>query len=202
MDKPALFASKRGARKPDAQWATIAGVRSLTWLCLLGPALALAQARVADRIVATVNLHAVTRSALEARLRPLLPQKALEPAERAAAERAALELMIDDLLIADDAARLGLETPDAEVERALKDVAEHNQLSVEQLLEAAKAQGLAPAEYRAEVKRQLTELRWVHVKSTPSRPDGGEEDVGRWYARERERLVAQLRADAVIQVRP
>jgi peptidyl-prolyl cis-trans isomerase SurA len=190
----------RRARKPDAQWATLPAVRALAPLLLLWPVFASAQARVADRIVATVNLHAITRGALEERLKPLLTQH-LAPADRANAEQETLEAMIDDLLIADDAERLGLRTPDDEVDSALKEVAERNALTVDQLLEAARAQGLEPAAYREEIRRQLTEMRWVQLKSSPTRPDGGVEELGRWLASERARLVAQLRADAVIEVR-
>jgi len=161
------------------------------------PLLAWAEPKVADRIVATVNLHAITRSALAARLKPL---GALDEQKKKELEKGTLNEMIEELLIADDAARLHLETSDADVERAVQDVASQNKLSVEELWKAAKEQGFEKEEYREMLRQKLTELRWFQYRTaSQSRPDAG--DIGQWMAAQRDALIAKLKQDAVIEVR-
>jgi peptidyl-prolyl cis-trans isomerase SurA len=170
------------------------------WVLLAGPAAGTAAApKVADKIVATVNLHAITRNALATRLKPLVAAH-LEPAERTKLERGVLDEMIEELLIADEASHLHLETTDAEIERAVEDVASQNKLTLDELWKAAKEQGLEKEEYREMLRQKLTELRWLQYKvASLGRPDAG--DYAEWMAGQRSQLVAKLRADAVIEVR-
>ncbi len=174
----------------------------LLWVLLAGPAgVAARQPRVADKLVATVNLHAITRNALAARVKPLVShQPPMDAAQRAQVEKLTLDEMIEELLIADDASHLHLETTDADIERAVEDVASQNQLTVEELWKAAKEQGFEKDEYREMLRQKLTELRWLQYKvATQARPDGGQ--PGEWMAAQRAQLVAKLKADAVIEVR-
>jgi peptidyl-prolyl cis-trans isomerase SurA len=172
------------------------------WVLLAGPTGAAVPAsgpRVADKIVATVNLHAITRLGLAARLKPIEAQP-MDAAKRAEAEKQTLNEMIEELLIADDASHLHLETTDAEIERAVEEVASQNHLTIDELWKAAKDQGFEKEEYREMLRTKLTELRWLQFKvATMSRPDAG--DPFAWMAEQRTALVAKLRADAVIEVR-
>jgi peptidyl-prolyl cis-trans isomerase SurA len=172
------------------------------WVLLAGPAAGGAQKpRVADKIVATVNLHAITRNALATRLKPLdSHQPPMDAAQRAQAEKLTLDEMIEELLIADEASHLHLESTDAEIDRAVEDVASQNKLTVEELWKAAKEQGFEKEEYREMLRQKLTELRWLQFKvASLGRPDGG--DYAEWMAGQRAQLVAKLRAEAVIEVR-
>ncbi|MFT3839560.1 MAG: SurA N-terminal domain-containing protein [Myxococcaceae bacterium] len=169
------------------------------WVLLAGSAGGPApKARLADRIIATVNLHAITRNSLAQRLKPV--EKGMTPEQHAEAEKVTLQEMIEELLIADDANHLHLETTDADIERAVADVAAQNQLSLEELWKAAKDQGFEKDEYREMLRQKLTELKWLQFKTaTMGRPDGG--SFPEWMAAQRAQLVIKLRADAVIEVR-
>jgi peptidyl-prolyl cis-trans isomerase SurA len=160
-----------------------------------------APARLADRIVATVNLHAITYVALTARLKPLSKlSPPLDPAKRAEAEKQTLDEMIDELLISDDATRLHLESTDADIDRAVDDVAAQNKFTLDELWKAVKDQGMERDEYREMLRQKLTELRWLQYKvSSLPRPDGG--SGPEWMEQQRGALVVKLRADAVVEVR-
>lgn len=169
------------------------------WVLLAGSAGGAApKVKLADKIIATVNLHAITRGSLAQRLKPV--EKGMTPEQHSEAEKVTLQEMIEELLIADDANHLHLETTDADIERAVADVAAQNQLTLEELWKAAKDQGFEKDEYREMLRQKLTELRWLQFKTaTMGRPDGG--SIPEWMAAQRSQLVAKLRADAVIEVR-
>ncbi len=153
-------------------------------------------------MVAVVNLRVITRSQLEQRVKPLAAVPGLKPEDKVRLERDALDALIDEALIDADAGRLGVEVGDQEIETALKEIASRNELTLEQLLAAARQQGFEPQEYRAMLRQQLTEAKWVRLRAAlGGRSDGGEEDFARWLSDERARLLQTLREKAAIEVR-
>ncbi len=171
-------------------------------LCWLSVAslVARADALLVDRIVAVVDLQAITRSAVNERARPLLPLAKTE-AQRAQVRREALSSLIEDALIFKDAMRLKLEVRDEEVEAALAEVARQNQISVAALIAETRRQGFEGDSYRAILRGKIFELKWLNVRSNRMAEPEAEADRGAFLMRERTRLVAELRASAVIEVR-
>lgn len=101
------------------------------WLGLLLPLSALADAVLVDRGAATVDLHVITRSGVEARVRPRLAA-AKSPEARAQLPREALQQLIEGRLIAEDADRPHVRIASEEIDRALEAVATQNGLAVAQ----------------------------------------------------------------------
>lgn len=166
-------------------------LRRLLLLALLLPALAAAQASELDRVAAVVQGRPLLESTVRARL------KYAPPATGPDARARALSALIDEALIEADAIALRVEVEDGEVDRAIEQIRTRNELTAAQLDAELTRQGLTRRSYRAEVRRQLLELRWLLLKTGPDRPTTPEA-----LERERARLVAALRAAAAVEVRP
>jgi peptidyl-prolyl cis-trans isomerase SurA len=188
--------------------------RAVAALSLLLASLIIEPARatpplVVDTIVAIVDREIILASELEARAIPYKMQLA-DPKPTPAAERAVyrevLDRMIDDALIqkiADDK-RISVET--AEVDAGIQSVAQHNQMTKEQIFEAAKALGMSEAAYRADVRRQIFEGKVfsLHRASTASaRTTLPPDDAARAKQLEAERVawLKTLRAAAHVEIR-
>ena len=171
----------------------------LCWLSVASLA-ARADALLVDRIVAVVDLQAITRSAVNERARPLLPLAKTE-AQKAQVRREALISLIEDALIFKDALRLKLEVRDEEVEAALAAVARQNQLSIAELIAETRRQGFEGDAYRAVLKQKIFELKWLNVRSNRMAEPTAEADRSAFLLSERARLIAELRAVVVIEVR-
>lgn len=170
------------------------------WL-IVGSLLAHADAVLVDRIVAVVELQAITRSAVEARARPLLSAAKTEE-QKSQARKDALAELIEEALIAKEARRLRLEVSDDEVEAAFAEVARQNQLSSAQLTAETERQGLDGGVYRAMLKRKILELKWLNVRANRVAQPEADAERGAFLSSERLKLLAELRASAVIEVRP
>jgi peptidyl-prolyl cis-trans isomerase SurA len=187
--------------------------RAVAALSLLLASLILEPARatpplVVDTIVAIVDREIILASELEARAIPYKMQLA-DPMPTAAAERAVyrevLDRMIDDALIqkiADDK-RISVEA--AEVDAGIQSVAQHNQMTKEQIFEAAKALGMSEAAYRADVRRQIFEGKVfsLHRASASARTTLPPDDAARAKQLEAERVawLKTLRAAAHVEIR-
>lgn len=162
--------------------------------------LAHADAVLVDRIVAVVDLHAITASAVEERARPLL-LAAKTDAQKTKARSDALTELIEDALVLKEVIRLRLEVREEEVDSALGEVARQNQLSVEELIAETKRQGLADDDYRAMLRRKILELKWLNVAMNRAAQPSSETERVMFMTSERARLLVELRAGAVIEVR-
>jgi parvulin-like peptidyl-prolyl isomerase len=173
-------------------------------LLLIGVSLfsmwARAQALLIDRIVAVVDLQAITQSAVEekAQLR-LASAKTLE--DRAKARKESLTELIENVLITRDAQRLKIDVTDADVDRAFQEIAKQNLLTTAQLETEVLRQGLSPAKYRAMLRQQLLEMKWLNLQMNRAGKPESPDDQGAFLARERARLLEELKAAAVVEVR-
>lgn len=146
----------------------------LAALLLAGALLALplsAGARVVERIVAVVNNEIVLLSDLNERLAPLMPQlrQIPDPTMRAQKldelRRQALDRIIDEKLIEQEAAKLKLTVSDQDLERAIADVMAKNNLTREGLEEALKQEGKTIHAYKHQILRpQLLRLRVINIQ--------------------------------------
>lgn len=124
-----------------------------------------AAAEVVNRIVAVVNNDIITSvqldKALTARLaaEPQGPSGA--PGELAAQRSKVLDGLIEEALIRQKNAELGLKVSDEEIEAAIRDVQKQNNLTREQLQEALKAQGMGFDEYRETLGKQILRFKLI-----------------------------------------
>lgn len=164
-------------------------MRLVLLLVVAASRLAFGQAVLVDRIVAVVDGKAITRFTVEQRMK--LMKLSYDEA---------LDELVERALIARDAADAQLSVEDGDVDRALGEVMAQNKLDEAAFKEALTAQGFTLASYRVELRGQLLRLRWIMLRaSTTGRPN----DEGRaaFMERERKRLIAELRARFVVEVR-
>ena len=132
-------------------------------LCLFAP-FAPAQTRPgvapnrADYIVAIVNQELVTNAELQARLARIRDEAArnstaLPPPDEL--RRQVLEALIDERVLITNARETGPKIDEAELDRALVNVAVQNQMTMAQLRERLQQQGIAYATFRSNLRDQM-----------------------------------------------
>ena len=148
------------------------------------------QAVLLDRIVAVVDTQCITRSAVD------------EHAARMKLGRdAALNELIERLLIDRDAIKLGLTITEADIDSAVEQVLERNQLDRAAFEKALAEQHFTLDSYREEIGRQILELKWLSLKQNRDVRPESDEARAKFLASERQRLVAELKKKAAVEVR-
>ena len=120
-----------------------------------------------DRIIAVVNDGAVLESEVDRRVAqykaalktPPEPDKAKKQDE--AIRSAAVRDLVDEMLLAQEAARLRIEVPEAEIDMAVDQIKQQNKFDDAALERALAANKLTLKLYRDELRRQLTRLRVI-----------------------------------------
>jgi peptidyl-prolyl cis-trans isomerase SurA len=161
-----------------------------------------------DKVVAVVNDTSIFWSELALRRRPFEAKLSKDPAQRRVQHeqltKEILSQMIDESLVMNECARLHVDVADDEIEKALQQVAEKNKISRKQLDDEVSAQGFTPAEYRAELRRQIFVAKWVHVTIVPTIDKKIASDAAAFgaaiEARQRD-AMAELRKRAYVEVR-
>lgn len=152
---------------------------------LLSPTLARA-GDVVDRIVAVVNRDIVLLSEVEATFASVQGEalKGTPSAQRQDAEKQLrqdiLESLVANKLMEQAMESAGMDVDDKELEGAIADVARQNDLTAEQLLAELKRQGIGLEEYRAELKKQLRQYKFMNLEIR-GRVQIGEDDVVNYY---------------------
>ncbi len=133
-------------------------------LGLLAPPLAQAQRgpstppRTADYIVAVVNQELVTNAELQQRIARIRAEAAHNntalPAD-GVLRKQALEALIDERVQVSNARDSGLRIDDAELDRAVGNIALQNQLTPQQLRERLRQEGVDYAKFRSNVRDQM-----------------------------------------------
>ena len=125
---------------------------------------------VIERIVAVVGDEIILLSGLNDRIKPLMAQLARvpDPAMRTQRlkelQRQALDQIVDEKLIGQEARKLKLEVTDQELERAVADVMSKNSLTREQLEQALGREGKTLHAYKSAILRpQLLRLKVLNV---------------------------------------
>ena len=139
-------------------------------VCLL-PAFALAQAPAAgrparpvalDRVVAVVNDEAVTEYELRDRIAMVerqLRQRGTPLPPRDVLEKQLLERLIVDRVQMQFAKEVGLRVPDAELDAALRRIAENNRLPLADFRTALERDGIEWPRFREEIRDEMTVAR-------------------------------------------
>jgi len=165
----------------------------------LGPASAQGRVRNGDYIVAVVNQEAVTAGEIDTRL-----QRARDDAQRAGQrlppetdlKRQVTDLLIEERVIVTYAREAGVRIEDNEVDRAVQSVAQQNQLTIPQLRERLRAEGLDYARFRANLRDQMT-IERVREREVYQRIRVSDAEIDAYV--EKQRAVAKGEAELNLQ---
>lgn len=181
-------------------------------LWLAAPAARADKAVLVDKIVAIVGEVTILRSDVIASSRPFYGKLGAGAADRAKLDeihREVLARMIDDVIVAREAQRLGVDIRDAEVDQAKEWIAKQNGMTRAQLDAEVQKQGLGKEEYDAELRRQLMSEKWVAIRVRPRirrpLPAADKPDEQKAFMQEieaeRKKAIAELRKGAYVEVR-
>jgi parvulin-like peptidyl-prolyl isomerase len=139
-----------------------------------------------DRVVAVVNDSIILQSELDARLVPVRAEAAqiADPQERKRREAKlasqVLDEMVNEELIVQAADAAKIEVDSSEVQAALDEIKQQNNLDDAGLAQALAQQGYTMAGYKADLRRQLLRLRAVNQLVAP-KVNVSDEDVRARY---------------------
>ena len=139
-------------------------------------------AQVVSRVAAVVNKDIITTNQLDQRLQEHLAKQEQQPspAQLGALRQDLLSRMIEETLLQQRIKALKLKVSEEEIETALLDVQEKNQLTREALKEAVKAQGLDFEAYRNNLSEQILRYKLIG-KEVRSQVDVSESEVVAYY---------------------
>lgn len=164
-----------------------------------------ASATIVERVVAVVGDRPILLSDVRQRTLPFYKTLPPNPTERAAALSSLfsqmLEKMVEEELIARAAVKANIQVTREEIDAALERVARGNGVDVDALYSEVEASGISRAQYRNEIRRQLTDAKVVNLR-LQGRMRASEEEVRREYDSlvEQERKQLSMRA-AVIRIK-
>jgi peptidyl-prolyl cis-trans isomerase SurA len=191
----------------------------LTWLrpcfycfVLLAPCFSLlaeARAEVVDRVVAVVNGKPITLSEFQEREAPLSKQISEKFSGEEREERLSelrkkvIDSLIEDLLLEQEAERLGMKVSAREIDDAVEDVKKQNNLDDEGLRAALKREGLTYEQYRLQIKRQIEKSR-VIGQQVRSKVNVTEKDILDYYERNQRLFMrdAEVKVSHILFVVP
>ena len=134
---------------------------ALLLFCTIG--LNSAAAQVVSRIAAVVNKDIITTNQLDQKLQEQLSRQEHQPspAQLGALRQDLLSRMIEETLIQQRVKALNLKVSEEELETALLDVQQKNQLTREALQQAVTAQGLAFDAYLENLREQILRYKLI-----------------------------------------
>jgi parvulin-like peptidyl-prolyl isomerase len=118
-----------------------------------------------DRVVAIVNGDVILESELARRAAPAAPGPGKPPPP--GARKQALEGLIDEALIGQEASRARIAVSDEEVTAAITEIKTQNKLDDAGLAKALAAQGYTLELYREDVRGQIVRLRAINMFIRP-----------------------------------
>jgi len=164
--------------------------RGIAALLLMGIALGQApshsKAETIERVVAVVNDQAIFLSEVRRRMLPFLPRVfALQNQEERLAALGELRHQVVDRLVEEElfrqaASQMHIRVTNADVDRAVQNVMQQNNLTEEQFWQAVEGQGFTRIQYRTDLRRQLLRLKVLNQRAR-GRVNIAEEDVRRVY---------------------
>ena len=154
-------------------------------LALLSTAPTLSAApRELDSVAAVVNTEVITRTELARRVeqtRQQLRERRIEVPPDDVLRRQVLERMIIDRAQLQLARESGLRIDDAQIDRAVANIADSNRMSPAQLRERVQADGLSWSQFREDVRAELVQAR-LREREVESRVQVSEADVDAFMA--------------------
>jgi parvulin-like peptidyl-prolyl isomerase len=153
---------------------------------------------VVERVVAVINDEIVLDSELEQYALPLMRGN-VDPASAEGkklldeAKHKALDAMIDDRLVMQQATELKLSVTAEEVERAIEEVKRQNKLDDATFVEALKGQGFTLDAYKKNLRRQILNLKVVNT-AVRSRVQVSDDEVKTYYQQNARQLGGDKQA--------
>jgi len=150
-----------------------------------------AAADLVDRIVAVVNHEIITLSDLDRTLKPFIEnlEKSknvrVDEATIKEARKAALNGLINNMLIDQQAARLGIVVTDEDLDKALQDILHEKQLSLSLLKDMLAQNQTTMEDYKEDMRRQIVTMRLIG-KEIRSKIGVSKEEIGEYYGRHRD----------------
>jgi peptidyl-prolyl cis-trans isomerase SurA len=146
-----------------------------------------AERRAGDYIVAIVNQELVTNAEVQLRLTRLLDDsRSKSPPSRDELQRQLLDQLIDERAQLSYARETGSRIDEAELDRAVGNVAAQNQLSVAQLRERLLGEGMDYGRFRSNLRDQML-LERVREREVQSRLRVSDTEIENWLSAERDK---------------
>jgi parvulin-like peptidyl-prolyl isomerase len=155
------------------------------------------QAVIVDRIVAIVNDTLITQSDLNNAFDPI--RKKIE-AQTTGAERenalknaqdAILNRMIENILIEQEAVKLGITVKDEDVTGTIRNILSQKNLTMSDFEKILEKEGMSLEAYKKEVMEQMTRSRVIR-RQLRSAITVSDEEIGEYYAQHREEYEGQI----------
>ena len=144
-----------------------------------------------DRIVAIVNDEVITLSELDDTLEAYMkrvdkiPQGVQREKIVAQAREMALDKLIDNMLLEQKAAKLGIIVSDDDVDKAMEGMLRDKNISIDTVMATLSKEGTTLDEYRDEIRGNIIRGRLVE-KELRSRTTIHEKEIGEYYSKHRE----------------
>ncbi|MCC5883367.1 MAG: SurA N-terminal domain-containing protein [Halomonas sp.] len=135
-----------------------------------------------DRIVAVVNQQAIMHSQLEERMEQARSQLAAQgqglPTDAMLREHVLEQVILEEIQL-QMAANAGLSVDDTALNRQMREIAESNNMTLDQFADALEADGLTMAAVREEIRREML-LRELHQRQIGGRVNVSTREVERF----------------------
>ncbi|MFO7983307.1 MAG: SurA N-terminal domain-containing protein [Desulfuromonadales bacterium] len=135
--------------------------------------------KTAVEVVAVVKNEAITSYQLEQKIQAM-QQDPSQEGETDALRQKALDSLIEESLIRQRAEELGVEVTEGEVESAIRDIRQQNDLTEKQLEFALQGQGLSMQEYREGLREQILRYKVVG-REMRDRTEVTSEDIREYF---------------------
>jgi len=156
------------------------------------------RAEIVDRIVAVVNDDVITQHELESTVEGILKRydKSIRPEDRdrvaAEARKALIARLVDDLLLRQEARRLGITVREEEVTNAIQENLKRRNMSMDDLQQALAREGSSLEKHREATRNDLIRMR-IMQREIRQRVSVTPEEIGAYYQEHRDEYEGKLR---------
>ena len=153
---------------------------------------------VVDRVIAVVNDDVLTKYELDSTVELILKrnEQNIRPEDRekiaAEARKALLDRMIEDLLLRQEARRLGIAVREEELTATIQEALAKRNLSIDNLQEALIRDGMNYEKYREATRSDMIKARILQREIRP-RVSVTNEEIGAFYQEHRDEYEGKLR---------
>jgi len=156
------------------------------------------RAEIVDRIVAVVNDDVITQHELESTVEGILKRydKSIRPEDRdrvaAEARKALIARLVDDMLLRQEARRLGITVREEEVTNAIQENLKRRNMSMDDLQQALAREGSSLEKHREATRNDLIRMR-IMQREIRQRVSVTPEEIGAYYQEHRDEYEGKLR---------
>ncbi len=153
---------------------------------------------IVDRVIAVVNDDVITQYELESTVELILKryEQSIPPGDRervaAEARKALLDRMIEDLLLRQEAKRLGITVREEEVTLTIQESLKRRKMTTEDLQQALIKEGSSYERYRESTRSDLIKMRIMQREIRP-RVSVTNEEIGAFYQEHHDEYEGKLR---------